>query len=127
MPPQDTPSGRSQLRWRVEFYRDRRGRVPVEDFLDLLPERERSESLRVIDLLEVYGLALGMPHARPIAGMWELRAGPGRIFYVAAVGRRFILLHGYRKKSQSAPQREIEIAQRRWAELLEREKGDRKP
>ena len=121
MPPQE------QIPWVVQFYKDRRGNIPVEDFLNTLPERERLEVLRVIDLLEVYGLALGMPHARPIAGMWELRAGSGRIFYVAAVGRRFILLHGYRKRSQAAPQREIETAQRRWAEVLEREKGSRKP
>lgn len=127
MPPQD------ESPWNVEFYRDRRGRSPVEDFLTTLPERERLEVLRVIDLLEEHGLALGMPHARPIAGMWELRAGPGRVFYVAVrppagrLGRRFILLHGYRKKSQVAPQREIDTAQRRWAELLEREGGERKP
>lgn len=116
MPPQ------AQRSWVIQFYRDRRGRIPVEDFLNTLPERERLEALRVIDLLEIYGLTLGMPHARPIAGMWELRAGPGRVFYVAVTGRRFILLHGYRKKSQAAPQHEIETARRRWADLLEQEK-----
>lgn len=51
-PPEQTP-------WIVEFYKDRRGRIPVEDFLNTLPLRERLEVLRVIDLLEVYGLALG--------------------------------------------------------------------
>jgi hypothetical protein len=47
MPPSDQPP------WVVEFYRDRRGRIPVEDFLNTLPVRERLEVLRVIDLLEV--------------------------------------------------------------------------
>ena len=65
-------------RWVIEFYRDRRGRMPVEDFLNSLPEQERMESLRVIDLLELYGLRIGMPHARPIAGMWKLRTGTNR-------------------------------------------------
>lgn len=116
MPPQD------QRSWVIQFYQDGRGRIPVEDFLNTLPERERLEVLRVIDLLEIYGLTLGMPHARPIAGMWELRAGPDRVFYVAITGRRFILLHGYRKKTQAAPQQEIETARRRWADLLEQEK-----
>ena len=64
-----------------------------------------------------------MPHARPIAGLWELRPGPNRFFYVAVRGRHFVILHGYRKRSQAAPQREIETAQRRWADLLERDKG----
>jgi phage-related protein len=112
---QDTPG------WRIEFYKDRRGRLPAVDFLNSLPDRERAEALRIIDLLQLYGLSLGMPHARPIAGMWELRAGPGRFFYVAIQDRRFVILHGYRKKSQAAPQREIDTAQRRWADLLDRE------
>lgn len=119
MPPEESGN------WTVEFYQDRRGRIPVEEFLNSLPQDERSEVLRVIDLLEMHGLSIGMPHARPIAGMWELRTGPDRLFYVAMHRRRFVLLHGYRKKSQAAPQREIETAQRRWADLLEREQGAR--
>ncbi len=77
--------------------------------------------LRVIDLLKEFGVKLGMPHARPIAGMWELRAGAGRCFYVSHHGQRFIILHGYRKKSQSAPRKEIETAKRRWTEFLSQE------
>jgi hypothetical protein len=68
-------------------------------------------------------MALGDPHARPISDkLWELRAGAGRIFYVALTGRRFTLLHAYIKKSRKAPEREIETARRRLADLLEREK-----
>lgn len=106
--------------WRVEFYLDRRGRAPVRLFVESLTPRERADVVHVLDLLQEYGLALGMPHARPIAGLWELRAGPSRIFYVAVNGRRFILLHGYRKQSQAAPRGEIETAQRRWAEFQEK-------
>jgi phage-related protein len=86
-----------------------------------LPKKDQAELLRAIDLLQEFGLQLGMPHARPIAGLWELRGGAGRLFYVAHTGRRFIILHGYRKQSQVTPRREIETAQRRWADLLERE------
>lgn len=107
--------------WAVEFYVDGRGRSPAYDFLKSLPKQEQAEALRTLELLQEYGVALGLPHARPIAGMWELRPGPNRFFYVAHTGRRFIVLHGYRKKSQSAPQREIETARRRWADFLEQE------
>lgn len=110
--------------WRVEFYIDARGRSPVEKFLDALSVTERAEALRVLRLLREYGISLGMPHARPIGGLWELRPGPNRFFYVAMTGRRFVVLHGYRKRSQAAPQREIDTAQRRWADLLDREKGE---
>ena len=108
--------------WVIEFYTDHRGRAPVREFIHSLTKRERADVVHVLDLLQEYGLALGMPHARPISGLWELRAGPSRIFYVAVTGRRFILLHGYRKQSQAAPRAEIETAQRRWADFLDQEK-----
>jgi phage-related protein len=119
MPPHD------EAPWIVEFYRDRRGRKPAEEFLDTLTAAETAEALRLLRLLREYGIQLGMPHARPIGGMWELRPGPNRFFYVAVRGRRFVILHGYRKRSQAAPQRELETAQRRLADLLARE--ERKP
>jgi phage-related protein len=75
----------------------------------------------VLDLLQEFGPLLGMPHARPVGDLWELRAGPGRLFYFAYMGRRFIILHGYRKQGPKAPKREIETAMRRWADFLERE------
>ena len=109
-------------KWVVEFYRDVQGRVPVQEFLEELAKRDRAQMLRVISLLAEFGIQLGLPHARPVAqGLWELRAGAGRVFYVAQSGRRLILLHGYRKKSQKAPRREIETALRRWDDLRERE------
>lgn len=117
MPPND------EAPWIVEFYSDRRGRSPARDFLRSLNEHERAEALRFIRLLREQGIDIGMPYARPIAGMWELRPGPNRFFYVAIRGRRFVVLHGYRKRSQVAPKAEIETAQRRLADLLDRERG----
>lgn len=107
--------------WSVEFYVDARDRAPALEFVRSLPKQEQAELLRVLDLLAEFGLKIGMPHARPIEGMWELRAGAGRLFYVAHSGRRFIILHGYRKRSQAAPRQEIETARRRWADFMERE------
>jgi phage-related protein len=76
----------------------------------------------VLDLLKERGIALGLPYARPIEEFWELRAGAGRLFYVAYTGRRFIVLHGYYKKTRKAPRREIETARRRWVQFLESER-----
>ncbi len=109
------------LAWRVEFYVDARNRAPALEFIKSMSKQEQAELLRVLELLAEFGVKIGMPHARPIEGMWELRAGAGRLFYVAHTGRRFIVLHGYRKRSQAAPRREIETALRRWADFLEKE------
>lgn len=111
-----------RVRWLIEFYADPRGNCPVAEFLDALPPEERAKLARVLALLGEFGPTLGMPHARPVAGLWELRAGAGRLFYVAHAGRRFIVLHGYRKRTRQAPAREIETARRRWAEYLERDR-----
>ena len=47
--------------------------------------------------------------------------GPTASSYFAYTGRRFIVLHGYRKQSQKAPAREIETAERRMRDFLDRE------
>ena len=108
-------------RWRVEFYSDDRGRIPAYEFVTSLAPGEHAAALRALDLLAQYGPRLGMPHARPIEGrLWELRAGPGRLFYFLYTGERFIVLHGYRKKTQRASRREIDTALRRMNEVLER-------
>lgn len=104
--------------WGVENYRDARGRVPVADYLDTLPLKDRARVLRTIALLEDYGPALRMPHARRLQGkVWELRIdgrpNSYRVLYAAAPERRFVLLHVFAKKTEKTPKREIETAQRR--------------
>lgn len=106
--------------WIVAFYLDARGRNPVLEFINSLPEPDQARVLRVLKLLQEFGPLLGMPHARPIEGkLWELRAGASRVFYLAYTGRQFVLLHGYLKKTQEAPRREIETARRRMIALME--------
>jgi len=96
----------------------------VVDFLAVLSKVERVEARNAFRLLQEFGTTLGMPHARPMTGhgkLWELRAGPNRLLYFAHVGRRFVILHGFRKKSQKTPIREIATAERRMADFLERQ------
>jgi phage-related protein len=108
--------------WSVEFYTDIHGRSPVQEFINDLSAREQAAVYRTIRLLHEFGVHLPMPHAKPIErGLWELRVDHSRLFYFAHIGRRFIILHGYRKHSQKAPQREIETAERRRADFLESE------
>lgn len=119
MPEQPSPST-----WGVEFYVDARDRSPVREFLDALPKPERVEARNAIRLLQEFGTLLGMPHTRPLTGhrkLWELRAGSNRLLYFAFIGRRFVILHGFRKQTQKTPAREIETAERRMADFLERQ------
>lgn len=110
--------------WTVQFYEDVRGVAPALEFLESLSLKDRAALARTIDLLEEVGVGLRSPHAEPVDGdIWELKGGPGRVFYFAYRDRRFILLHGYRKKTRKAPRKEIETARRRLADFLERERA----
>ncbi len=72
-----------------------------------------------IDLLEKLGISIKEPYAKPIKGekykdLWELRIQQGsdasRIFYFLPIGNNFILLHGFLKKENKTPVRELETA-----------------
>jgi len=111
--------------WILVSYRDPRGRVPIDEYLDTLQIRDRARVLREIELLEEYGPSLRMPHARHLRGkLWELRIDTRpnsyRVLYAAIVGRKFVLLHIFAKKGEKTPESEIEMAERRLADYLAR-------
>ena len=115
MPVSDQPASL----WRVVFYKDSRGRSPVAGYLNMLPVTEQAAADEAFRLLREFGLSLGLPHARHVSGkLWELRPGASRIFYFAHVGRRFVILHAYRKQSRKTPPLELALAERRLAEVL---------
>ncbi len=56
---------------------------------------------------------------RQIEGkLWEVRIGPHRVFHVLLRQEEMVLLHAYRKQTQKAPARQLEIARRRMQEVL---------
>ncbi len=76
-------------------------------------------------MLRDYGVLLKEPYTRQIRGkIRELRIkdnqGAIRILYFAYTGRRFILLHGFIKKTDKTPEREIEIAEKRMNDFIQR-------
>ena len=101
--------------WNIIFYEKEDGTTPIRDFLDKLPEKHHAKALRDIDVLEKYGTALTEPSVKHIKGkLWELRiksaSDISRIFYFIHVGKSIILLHGFVKKTQKTPIKEIETA-----------------
>ncbi len=106
----------------IVFYTDQRGKSPALEFINDLPVLEQAKIRNALRLLKEFGVQLGMPHARHIQGkLWELRPGGIRLFYFAHIEERFVILHGFRKKSQKTPEREVNIALRRMNELLDEE------
>ena len=116
------------MAWTVEYYRDSRGREPVADFIDSLPTEVQAKVLRLIDLLADYGVLLKEPYTRQIRGkLRELRitakSGEVRVFYFAFAEGRMVLLHGFIKKARRTPIRDIEIAEKRLDDFVNRQGG----
>ena len=110
-------------------YTDRTGHDPVNDFLARIP---RKESDRVVRMLEKLADVerLGMPYLKQFAGypFWfgELLIGDYRIFVHRLPARpgeeRYLLVHGFRKKSVETPRREIALATRNVLDYYEQER-----
>ena len=103
----------------VEFYQRENGKIPVWEFLFSIPAKLRAKAFKDIELLKKFGSELKEPYVKPIKGkknkgLYELRIIHGndiaRIFYFVYINNKYILLHGFIKKSMVTPIREIEKA-----------------
>ncbi len=116
------------VNWTVEYYRDSKGREPVADFINSLLVNTQAKVLRLLDLLSRYGVLLKELYTRQVRGkIRELRIKDGegaiRILYFTYTGRRFILLHGFIKKTEKISHRDIGIAEKRMNDFLQRQGG----
>lgn len=101
--------------WQVIFYKDNNGDEPVKKFILEQPDGAIGEILHVFDLLYRFDLSLGLPYVEKVKEkIWSLRIKHSsdyfRILYFAFSGKKFILLHAVKKKSDKLQKRDIEIA-----------------
>ncbi|MEM7653952.1 MAG: type II toxin-antitoxin system RelE/ParE family toxin [Pseudomonadota bacterium] len=103
----------------ARFYRSDNEKEPVRDWLLGLDGADRKSVGEDIRTAE-FGWPVGMPICRAISGrrgVWEIRSSlaQGRIARVlfCVRGDSMILLHGFIKKSQKTPDRDLDIAVRR--------------
>jgi phage-related protein len=103
------------------FYATTSGERPVREWLLALSKEDR----RIVgyDIQKVeFGWPLGMPYCRSLGnGLWEVRSDltGGRIARVIfwIMGKEMVLLHGFEKKTQKTPPRDIKLALKRKREI----------
>jgi len=91
-------------------------RSPAEDFLFSLDEATFSKCLKIINLLEKYGLVIGMPYVKKITSeLFELRIREKVEvrFLFSFKNNRFYILHGFKKKRAKILTKDIIIAKNR--------------
>ena len=112
----------------VKFYDKVDGTEPAKDFILELSVKMKSKMLRVINILEVNGPELREPYSKHLDdGIFELRAQIGsdisRVLYFFVVEGEIVLTHGFIKKTQKTPSREIERAKNYRTEYLNRKEN----
>jgi len=107
------------------FYETADGKKPVEAFIESLDADTQDKFIIKQQLLQDFGPQLRYPHTDHLGDeLFELRfkgkEGQIRVLFFFFYGKRIILTHGFVKKTQKAPRKEIEIAQKRRKEFLTR-------
>jgi phage-related protein len=105
----------------ARFYETPTGRKAVREWLLGLEDGDRRAIGYDIQTVE-FGWPVGMPTCRPLGGgLWEVRSdlsggSIGRVIFCIAKGD-MVLLHGFIKKTQKTPQRDIDLANQRRKEI----------
>ena len=110
-------------RLRVAFFQTEAGREPVRLWLKALPRTQRKAIGQEIKTVQ-FGWPLGMPLVRKMeADLWEVRLRLEdrivRIFFTVEQDV-MVLLHGFIKKGQKTPKRELDLARKRLAQVKAR-------
>lgn len=106
--------------FQVHFYKTSAGNEPVREWLLSLSEEEKKTIGEDIKTVQ-FGWPIGMPVSRKVAkDLWEIRSKLqnkiARVIFTIE-GSEIILLHGFIKKTQKLPGKDLEMAKRRLADL----------
>lgn len=115
--------------WSIEFYEAEDGKSPVDEFLKSLDDNTQARFIWSIDQLRVRNVRAREPLVKHFEGkLWELRRSSQgniyRLLYFFFSGRTIVFVHGFQKKSQKTPRQEIELAQKRMNDYLQRKGGE---
>ena len=103
---------------KVIYYTTTLGDSPADDFVKSLSSSQAAKIIRILSYVEIYGLVTPIRHVKKLTGtpLWEIRIlGQDniRVLYATMDEDAIIVLHGFLKKTQKTPLKEIEIAMKR--------------
>lgn len=117
------------MKRKIDFYKTASGNDPVSKFITSLPRKEQERIIAAFEYVEKHD----HPPAHRFCKMvntdhlWEVRVkAEGKIFRFLCFfdGPTLIIAaHGFQKKTQKTPQKEIQTAQKRKKDHEHRQKG----
>ena len=111
------------MNFEIEFYETVEGRKPAAEFLVELEFKNIYLRNRISE--GINKLKNSIYHKEPLSkplggGLYELKIAAGRVIYFFRKGRKIILLHGFIKKKQKTPPKELRIAKERMKDYIRR-------
>ncbi len=119
----------NEQEWQLIYYSDVHEKSPIREFIAGLDNKTQARLEWSLQRLQVLNVQAREPLVKHIEGkIWELRRESDtniyRVFYFFFTGRQIVLLHGFQKKTEKTPRREVEIAEQRMIDYIEREGRD---
>jgi phage-related protein len=95
----------------------------VQTLIEKWPVGIYASFVRITEQMVWSGPNLGMPYTKAMGeGLFEIRArgseGIGRAFFCCMKGKRIVILHGFVKKTQATPVKELRLAKQRMKDVL---------
>lgn len=99
---------------KLYYFIDERGKNPVKEFIESLPEKEQAKVFAYLDELNMQGHNLRRPMADYLGHeIYELRPKDNRIFYFFFLKDNVVLVHAIKKKSAKIPKRDLALCLKR--------------
>lgn len=106
---------------KIIYYFSPNGKNIIREFILSLQKKQQAKVRRVLQIISEYGLISANPHIKKLTGtpLWEIRIlGKDnlRILYATLDSNSILILHGFNKKTQKTPPKEIQLAIKRYQE-----------
>lgn len=108
---------------KIYYYTTISNNNPVKEFIESLNKSQTAKVAHILKTIEQYGIEFSFPYTRKMVGtqLWEIRIlGQDNIRVIHAIIYRqdILLLHGFLKKKQKTPKKDLDTAINRYKDWL---------